>query len=235
MGYSPRGHKESELGKSRGQLLIAPERMKGLGQSRNDVQLRMCLVVKVKSDAVSRVATRVSWSPLSSLKGVQPPLPFGERTRDCPPGHAGKEGPQLARTGASQGFPRAAAAVWVSSRGTMRISGTLHRNMRPLPARVSREVPRSILKFEMLLCTLDATPKFPNIPVSLQGNTEVPGAFIFEKSGIFMIAITYAPKLCEIPVVGTTKSTPTKDFAHAFLVDIVLCAYSLRSGALSQG
>ena len=28
-----------------------------------------------------------------------------------------------------------------------------------------------------------------------------------------MIAITYAPKLCEIPVVGTTKSTPTKDFA----------------------
>ena len=33
---------------------------------------------------------------LSGLKGVQPPLPFGERTRDCSPGHAGKEGPQLA-------------------------------------------------------------------------------------------------------------------------------------------
>ena len=32
-------------------------------------------------------ATRVSWSPLSGLKGVQPPLPFGERTRDCSPGH----------------------------------------------------------------------------------------------------------------------------------------------------
>ena len=31
--------------------------------------------------------------PLSGLKGVQPPLPFGERTRDCSPGHAGKEGP----------------------------------------------------------------------------------------------------------------------------------------------
>ena len=30
---------------------------------------------------------------LSGLKGVQPPLPFGERTRDCSPGHAGKEGP----------------------------------------------------------------------------------------------------------------------------------------------
>ena len=26
-------------------------------------------------------STRVSWSPLSGLKGVQPPLPFGERTR----------------------------------------------------------------------------------------------------------------------------------------------------------
>ena len=35
-----------------GQLLIAPERMKRLGQSRNGIQLWMCLVVKVKSDAV---------------------------------------------------------------------------------------------------------------------------------------------------------------------------------------
>ena len=31
---------------------IASERMKRLGQSRNDTQLCMCLVVKVKSDAV---------------------------------------------------------------------------------------------------------------------------------------------------------------------------------------
>ena len=36
------------LGKSRGQLLIAPERMKWLGQSGSDSQLWMCLVVKVK-------------------------------------------------------------------------------------------------------------------------------------------------------------------------------------------
>jgi len=35
---------------SGGQLLIAPERMKQLGQSRNDTQLWMCLVVRVKSD-----------------------------------------------------------------------------------------------------------------------------------------------------------------------------------------
>ena len=27
----------------------------------------------------------------------------------------------------------------------------------------------------MLLGTLDVTPKFPNIPVSLQGKTEIPG------------------------------------------------------------
>ena len=46
--------------------------------------------------------TRISWSPLSGLKGIKPPLQFGERTRDCSPGHAGKEGPQLARKGASQ-------------------------------------------------------------------------------------------------------------------------------------
>ena len=51
---SPPGRKVSNilLGKSRGQLLTAPERMKQLGQSRNDTQLWMCLVVKAKSDAV---------------------------------------------------------------------------------------------------------------------------------------------------------------------------------------
>ena len=39
------------MGKSGGQLLIAPERIKQLGQSRNDSQLWMCLVMKVKFDA----------------------------------------------------------------------------------------------------------------------------------------------------------------------------------------
>ena len=38
--------------KSGGQLLIAPVRMKQLGQSRNDAWLGTCLVVKVKLDAV---------------------------------------------------------------------------------------------------------------------------------------------------------------------------------------
>ena len=37
------------LGKSGGQLLIAPERMKLLGQSGSEAQLWMCLVMKVKS------------------------------------------------------------------------------------------------------------------------------------------------------------------------------------------
>jgi len=36
---------------SEGQLLIAPERMKHLGQSGSNTQLLVCLVVKVKSDA----------------------------------------------------------------------------------------------------------------------------------------------------------------------------------------
>ena len=40
------------VGKSRWQLIIAPERGKQMGQSRNDAQLYICLVVKVKSDAV---------------------------------------------------------------------------------------------------------------------------------------------------------------------------------------
>ena len=40
------------LGNSGGQLLIAPERVKWLGQSGNDAQLCMYLVVKINSDAV---------------------------------------------------------------------------------------------------------------------------------------------------------------------------------------
>ena len=40
------------LGKSGGQLLIAPEIMKQMGQSRNNAHLLMCLVVKVKFNAV---------------------------------------------------------------------------------------------------------------------------------------------------------------------------------------
>ena len=51
---SPSSWKVSDrlLGKNREQLLIAPERMKWLGQSGNDTRLWMCLVVKVKSDAI---------------------------------------------------------------------------------------------------------------------------------------------------------------------------------------
>ena len=48
------------LGKSRGQLLIAPERMKQLGQSRSDAQLWMPLEGKVKSEAVKKIITSES-------------------------------------------------------------------------------------------------------------------------------------------------------------------------------
>ena len=56
---SPLGLKVSNmlLGKSGGEL-IAPERMKWLGQSRNDAQLWMCLVVKIKSNAVKNNIAR---------------------------------------------------------------------------------------------------------------------------------------------------------------------------------
>ena len=47
---SPAGQKVSNMlpGKSGGQLLTAPERMKRLGQRRNDAQLWIFLVMKVK-------------------------------------------------------------------------------------------------------------------------------------------------------------------------------------------
>lgn len=39
---------------------IAPGRMKRLGQSRNDFQLWICLVVKVKSDVIKN---NIAWEP----------------------------------------------------------------------------------------------------------------------------------------------------------------------------
>ena len=52
----PPGKKVSNmlLGKSGEQLVIVLERIKQLGQSRNNAQLWMCLVMKVKSDAVKK-------------------------------------------------------------------------------------------------------------------------------------------------------------------------------------
>ena len=51
-----------QLGNRGGQLLIAPERMKWLRQSKNDVQLWMCLVMKVKSNAVKNSIVLGTWS-----------------------------------------------------------------------------------------------------------------------------------------------------------------------------
>ena len=50
---------------------------------------------------------------------------FGESTRDCSPGHAGKEGPHLAMSGESRGFSGAAVPVWGFSQGTTGSSGSL--------------------------------------------------------------------------------------------------------------
>ena len=53
---SPSGRKTSNmlLRKSRGQVQVAPELMKWLGQSRKDAQLRTCLEIQGKSDAAKR-------------------------------------------------------------------------------------------------------------------------------------------------------------------------------------
>ena len=61
------------LGKSRGQLLIAPERMKRLGQSRNNAQLLLCLVVKVKSDAAAAAKSLQSCPTLCDPTDGSPP------------------------------------------------------------------------------------------------------------------------------------------------------------------
>ena len=60
----PPGQKVSNmlLGNSRGQLLIASERMKWLGQSKSDIQLWMCQVMKVKSNAVKNSTILETWN-----------------------------------------------------------------------------------------------------------------------------------------------------------------------------
>ena len=72
---------------------------------------------KQKTPLCSRVATGISWSSLGGLKGVKPPRRL-ERTQDCSLGHAGDEGPHLAKTGESRGCSRVAAPVCGFSRGT---------------------------------------------------------------------------------------------------------------------
>ena len=78
--YKPSSQEsDTLLGKRAGQLLIAPERMKCLGQIRNDAQLWMFLMVKVKSYAVkNNIASergilgpwiKVKWSSRRFLVG----------------------------------------------------------------------------------------------------------------------------------------------------------------------
>ena len=57
------------LGKNGGQLLIAPERVKRLSQSRNSTQLWMCLVVNVKSNAVKKQYCIGTWNVKSVNQG----------------------------------------------------------------------------------------------------------------------------------------------------------------------
>ena len=61
--------------------------------SRFTWEVRPPLEWKQRTPLSSRVATGISWSPLSGLKGVKPPEEFLERTRDCSLGSAGKKGP----------------------------------------------------------------------------------------------------------------------------------------------
>ena len=71
----------------------------------------------------SWVAIGISWSPLSGLQGVKPPVEFGERTPDCSPGYAIKESPHLAMTWTSRGFNPAGAPRCVSHEVQWRAQG----------------------------------------------------------------------------------------------------------------
>ena len=88
--------------------------------SSGDRDLWVAFKVHLGSQALSQVGAKhsallsscdqYSWSPLSGLKEVKPPMELWEGTRDCSLGPAGKEGPHLVRTGESRGFS------WVAAR-----------------------------------------------------------------------------------------------------------------------
>ena len=65
--------------------------------------------MEAKCSLSSQIATGIYWSPLSGLKGVKPPVEFGEGTRECSLGPARKEGPHLATTGESRSLLLAVA------------------------------------------------------------------------------------------------------------------------------
>ena len=74
------------LGKSRGQLLIDPGRMKRLGQSGNDARLRMCLMGKENSDVIKNNIVR---HPRGSVV-KNPPTNAGDKDLISGPGRSWK-------------------------------------------------------------------------------------------------------------------------------------------------
>ena len=77
-----------------------------------------------KTRTHTHIATGISWSPLRGVKGVKPPMEFGDDSGlfswPCR-----KKGPHLAMMGASRGFSPAAAPVSDFSRGTTGSSESL--------------------------------------------------------------------------------------------------------------
>ena len=90
--------------------------------ARYDGELRERLVWRRGSQVSLWLARRCASLLSSHGRGVRPPLRFGEKTQDCSPGHAGKEGPQLARTWASQGFIKLNITV-ANRRGMILVTG----------------------------------------------------------------------------------------------------------------
>ena len=120
---------------------------------------------EAKDSSLLSSRTGMSWSPLSGLKGVKPPLVFGGRTWDCSPGNARNEGPHLPMTGASRRFSRAVALVWGFSRSKTGSSVSLSCRARAVRS----------------LCTRAQPPAFPRNPrgrLGFPGPTQGLGRFV---------------------------------------------------------
>ena len=79
--------------------------------SRLTRRVRPRLEGKKRTPLSCQVATGISWSPLRGIKGVKPPMEFGEMTRDCFPGHAGKKPSSCDDGGVSWVFSSCGASI----------------------------------------------------------------------------------------------------------------------------
>ena len=124
---------------------------------------------------------------MCGLKGVKPPVEIGERTRDCSPGHAGKEGPHNA---GDPGFITGSAITQYFCLGNPRESGA----WRATVHRVAKSRTLSLSYFSPSVMGL-ARSAYPISPLSHGSSSLSLPYFCNEK--VRVLVTPWCPTLCD--------------------------------------